>query len=219
MSNKSETIGKLSEALSKAQGEFKAAAFDATNPFLKNKYASLGSIIETAKPLMAKNGLSVSQLMVGSDQGMGITTILMHASGEWLEGTVMLPMGEEKGRSMAQSAGAIITYLRRYALASILGIYADDDEDGNKAGAQEKKKSEPSNGKPAQPVIYPEGVEKIVNSDGVRYIDIPSDKLSKMTTGIATGIVKAEKDQDELHRKELEAKRDAIKAILEARNG
>jgi len=60
---------------------------NATNPFLKNRYADLGSIIETARETLKSNGLSYSQLTIGGAEQVGITTILMHTSGEWLEST------------------------------------------------------------------------------------------------------------------------------------
>jgi hypothetical protein len=129
--NKSNTIKELAAALTKAQAEMPAAPFNAVNPFLKNKYADLGSIVKTAQPVLAKHGLSVSQLTEGSGREIGITTVLMHSSGEWLESTVTLPVGDEKGKSDAQVAGSVISYLRRYSLAAILGMYAEQDNDGN----------------------------------------------------------------------------------------
>jgi hypothetical protein len=150
--NKSETMKELALALSKAQADMPPAELNATNPFLKNKYADLGSIIKAAKPVLAKYGLSVSQLPTSNEDKIGVTTILMHSSGEWIESTMMLPIGEAKGVSTAQAAGAIISYLRRYSLASALGMYADQDIDGNGAESvkQTKSKSEPkpeTNGK------------------------------------------------------------------------
>ena len=64
----------------------------------------------------------------------------MHNSGEWLESTCWLELGDERGKSNAQVAGSIVTYLRRYSLASILGMYADEDGDGNKQDKQPEKK-------------------------------------------------------------------------------
>ncbi|MHB0965989.1 MAG: ERF family protein [Bellilinea sp.] len=145
--NKSNMIKELATALSKAQSELAAAPFNAVNPFLKNKYADLGSIIETSRPILAKYGLAVSQLTVTEDDKVGITTILMHQSGEWLESTASLATGEERGKSSAQVAGSIITYLRRYSLASILGMYADEDTDGNHQAVKPAAKPE----SPAQP--------------------------------------------------------------------
>lgn len=133
---KSEQINELATALSKAQSEIQPAKMNATNPFLKNRYADLGSVIEAAREPLAKHGLSISQPVSGDDEKITVSTLLMHTSGQWLESTVSMTMGEERGKSAAQVAGSIITYLRRYSLASMLGIYADEDTDGN--GSQDK---------------------------------------------------------------------------------
>jgi len=141
--NKSDTVKELAIALSKAQADMPPAELNAVNPFLKNKYADLGSIIKTAKPVLAKNGLAVSQLPVSDNGQIGVTTILMHSSGEWIESTMTMDIGEEKGKSAAQVAGSVITYLRRYSLSSILGMYADEDTDGNAPPTKAKTKSKP----------------------------------------------------------------------------
>jgi hypothetical protein len=141
---RSETIGKLAEALAKAQGEMKAVIMNATNPFLHNKYADLGAIIETSKPPLSKYELSFSQIVFSDENKIGVTTLLMHSSGEWLSSSMSLPMGEEKGKSLAQVAGSVITYIRRYSLSAILGIHTEEDSDGNtkksKAEATEANK-------------------------------------------------------------------------------
>lgn len=129
--NRSDTLGALAAALSAAQAELRPAAMNATNPFLKSKYADLGSVIDAARPVLAANGLSYSQLPIGDGQTIGVETILMHSSGEWVSSQISLAAMEERGKSAAQVAGSIITYLRRYALAAALGIYADEDTDGH----------------------------------------------------------------------------------------
>ena len=132
--NKSETIKNISEALVSAQAEMPAVKFNKVNPFLKNKYADLGAIIETAQPILAKNGLAVSQLCTTEGDQVGVETMLMHKSGEWISSSMSISLGEERGKSTAQVAGSIVTYIRRYALAAILGMYADEDGDGNGEG-------------------------------------------------------------------------------------
>lgn len=150
MCQMSEQINELAGALAKAQGELKPAAMNATNPFLKNRYADLGAVIEAAKVVLPKYGLSVSQLVSSDADKIAVTTILMHQSGQWLKDTASLVMGEERGKSAAQVAGSIITYMRRYAYASIVGIYADEDTDG-------ETKAQPTPDKTApQPAATPE---------------------------------------------------------------
>ena len=109
---KSEKLDLLATALSKAQSEMPAVPMNAVNPFLKNKYADLAEMIRVATPVLTKNGLSISQQPVSTDGQVGVTTTLLHTSGQWIEETISLPLGDEKGKSLAQVAGSIITYLR-----------------------------------------------------------------------------------------------------------
>ena len=129
--NKSASVTKLAEALAKAQAEMPVIKMNASNPFLKSKFADLGAVIEGSRPTLAKHGLSISQFPTSADDKVGVTNILMHSSGEWLEDTVYLSVSDEKGKSAAQVAGSVITYLRRYAWAAMLGLYADEDTDGH----------------------------------------------------------------------------------------
>lgn len=128
---KSEKISELAKALSKAQAEMPTIAFNAKNPFLKNRYADLNAITSSIKPVLVKYGLSYVQPTIAMSGAVGVETILMHESGEWIGSEIYLPIEEEKGRSTAQSAGSIITYLRRYSLASMLGLVTDEDVDGS----------------------------------------------------------------------------------------
>jgi len=137
--NKSESIAHLATALAKAQAEMPVAVFDATNPFLKSKYASLGAVIQASRPILAKHRLSLVQFPIsgGSATGqspgdcIGVESILAHESGEFVAERIVIPLTEEKGKSKVQSAGSTLTYLRRYSWASILGMYSDEDSDGS----------------------------------------------------------------------------------------
>jgi hypothetical protein len=138
----SDSIKNLAEALAKAQAEMPVVQMNATNPFLKNKFADLGAVISASRPVLAKYNLALAQFPTSDGDRIGITSILAHSSGEWVEDTVMLLLSEEKGKSDAQVAGSIITYLRRYAWSAILGLHADEDTDGNKAQQKQEKPKE-----------------------------------------------------------------------------
>lgn len=141
--NKSESIAELAKALSEFQGEMKAVAMNAENPFLKNKYADLGAIILSSKEFLAKHGLSFTQLATNDGDKVGVETMLMHNSGQWVSNVIFLPVGVEKGKNDAQVAGSVLTYLRRYSLSAILGIYTEEDTDAaDKKQEAEMKKSE-----------------------------------------------------------------------------
>lgn len=131
MMRHSDTIGALAAALAKVHTELEPVQKNSTNPFLNSRYADLGVIIEAAKKVLPKNGLSYAQLPCGSAGEVGVSTIVMHESGEWLSDEITIQQVDEKGKSAAQVAGSIITYLRRYALAAALGLYADEDNDGS----------------------------------------------------------------------------------------
>lgn len=139
MTTQSTELNHLATALAKAQASLSAAAKDGKNPHFKSKYATLQSIWDAAREVLAPNGLSVAQTFRETDGArMDITTTLLHSSGQWIAGTLsMIPQ-----QSTPQGIGSAITYGRRYALAAILGIVADEDDDGNAASTPPSKKLE-----------------------------------------------------------------------------
>ena len=159
--NKSESIKNLAMALKKAQSEMGEVKFDSTNPFFKSRYASLGAVIETSKKALENNGLSVSQPATTNEYGVGVTTVLMHESGEFIESTISLPITDQK--NIAQEAGKIITYLRRYSLASLLNLYSDEDTDGEqpKKAQPKTEDKQPSTERPYPPEVIRERIEKL----------------------------------------------------------
>lgn len=195
--NKSETIGKLSLALSKAQAEMPEVKKNAQNPFLKNKYADLGAVIEASRAVLAKNELAVTQFPVSDGDKIGVTTLLAHSSGEWLEETILISATDAKGLSFAQSAGVVISYLRRYAWASILGMYADEDTDGN-----HQKSSEPVQNKTKREKLVERYTDRLVRASALG-IDtkaweltdkMTDDEIGKLGQALNAEIVNAEKE-------------------------
>jgi hypothetical protein len=122
----SENINELATALAKCQGEMGGAEMGADNPFFNTKYANVSDVLRAIKAPLANNGLSFVQTPLQHENEAGVMTRLMHNSGQWIESTLWLPVGKPD----AQGVGAAITYARRYALQSILGVPAADD-DGN----------------------------------------------------------------------------------------
>ena len=137
---RSESIKHLAAALNKAQAEMSGAKKGKQNPFFKSSYADLNAVVDAVRIPFAENGLSYSQFPVMDDNRVGVETILMHDSGEFIASTLMLPTGKLD----AQAAGSAITYARRYSLQAIAGIPAEDD-DGNAAtqGTQQARKQKP----------------------------------------------------------------------------
>lgn len=131
---KSESIKNLAMAMSKAQGEMGGAVKAKNNPFFKSKYADLSAVIQAVKEPFANNGLSYVQFPINDNEKIGVETILMHSSGEFLSTSYTVKANKQD----AQGAGSVITYCRRYALQSIAGIPSEDD-DGNGNAASNKK--------------------------------------------------------------------------------
>lgn len=120
----SESIKEIATALNLAQAEMTAAKKDADNPFFKSRYADLGAVIKAFKAAFANHGLSYTQAPVMEDNKVGVVTRIMHKSGEWMEASLLLPMVKMD----PQAAGSAITYARRYALQSMVGLPAADDD-------------------------------------------------------------------------------------------
>lgn len=124
----SPTIGKLAGALAKAQGLIRGAVKDSENPYFKSSYADLASVWEACRDALSKNDLAVIQTTEPDDKGIVVVTTLAHSSGEWMRGKLrVIP-----AKNDAQAIGSVITYMRRYSLAAIVGI-AQVDDDGNAA--------------------------------------------------------------------------------------
>jgi hypothetical protein len=129
----SESIANLTLALSIVQGKMSHAVKDSANPFFKSKYADLESVWDACRKLLADNGLAVMQfpgLYTDHDKSMSLTTIISHKSGEYLSQEMSVPVT----KADAQGAGSALTYMRRYALAAVVGVVQADD-DGNAASS------------------------------------------------------------------------------------
>jgi len=125
----SESIANLAKALSIVQGKLTYATKDSANPFFKSKYADLESVWDSCRSLLSENGLAVMQFPGEYFDGtMSLTTVLSHSSGEWISKEMSLPVTKPD----AQGAGSALTYMRRYALAAVVGVVQADD-DGNAA--------------------------------------------------------------------------------------
>jgi len=130
-------IGKLAEALAKAQSEMFAAKKDAKNPFFKSDYATLHSCLSTGNPALNKNGLSVTQLPGSQNGDVSVETILMHVSGQWIKSRLSV----KPQKSDPQALGSCLSYLRRYSYSAIIGQSTSDDDDGEAAMSRQPAKT------------------------------------------------------------------------------
>lgn len=118
----------LFAALAKMQGEVENATKGSLNPHFKSKYADLAEVLNTVRPVLSANGLSVIQSPSFDGGICHVTTTLAHSSGGYIHGTMSCVPAKQDG----QGIGAATTYLRRYSLAAVCGV-AQEDDDGNTA--------------------------------------------------------------------------------------
>jgi hypothetical protein len=140
--NQSESINELTAALVKAQLKIKGAHKDSENPYFKSKYADLNSTWDACRDALLNNGLSVIQTLNGSN----LETTLAHISGQWIKGSC--PLLNLKGDM--QGLGSAISYARRYSLAAMVGVVAEDD-DAEGAGTVRGDLKSPSDIKSPRP--------------------------------------------------------------------
>lgn len=140
----SPNIGKLFEALAKAQLKFDPVLKDSANPAYHSKYADLASVIGATQPHLAAEGLALIQMPqaeFGAEDAkiLTLTTLMGHSSGEWISSDLKLP-AMMRERFDAQSVGSAITYARRYSWSAMTGV-AQEDDDGNSASGMGTKEA------------------------------------------------------------------------------
>lgn len=130
----SENIVEIAKALSAAQAEMGAAVKNAKHQRFDGDYANINSVIAAIRPAFCAHGLSFTQSPFVRDGGIGVVTLIMHTSGQWISSELIMPAQ----KMTPQDTGTIITYARRYALQSMAGLPAEDTD------AEPRKPAQPA---------------------------------------------------------------------------
>ena len=95
---------------------------------------------------LSNSGLSYAQVLDATGEDLPtLTTVLMHSSGQWISSSAVVRSISGKGTNELQELGRSITYMKRYALAAMLGVSSDEDTDGEIGkNTRRKKKVTPS---------------------------------------------------------------------------
>jgi len=161
----------LFAALAAAQGEIENAAKNAANPHFRSKYADLAEVLNTVRPVFAKNGLSMLQSTGFDGALVSVTTLVAHKDGGFLTAVASCV----PAKTDAQGVGSATTYLRRYSAAAVAGI-AQEDDDGTAAA---------HNGKP-QPVtkVNPTtGSWEAQSEESREYLQGIAHRVAELLTG------------------------------------
>src|SRR6516164_1846135 len=156
----SDSIGAIAAALAKAQAELtnpeKSLSATIRSPFPREadrcfRYASLASGLDIVRKVLGKHEIATVQT-TAIDQEAGLirlTTLLAHSSGEWVSSDwPVCPVGET---AAPHKMGAALTYARRYALFTLVGIAGEDDLDAPDLPVNITDDGSPSVSDPARP--------------------------------------------------------------------
>lgn len=129
----SPTIANLAKSLLIAHRAITSAvAKNCLNQTIGNNYVDLGATIDAIKPALNDAGIVVIQSPTACDKPgyIAMTTRLLHETGEWIEDTCDCPLEFLD----PQAFGSATTYMRRYALGAMMGLYSADDDGQNAVG-------------------------------------------------------------------------------------
>lgn len=169
----SDDIGKLAEALAKAQAEMEGAKKDGKNPFFKSDYSTLFAVWQACRGPLAKNGLSVMQPTGGNGNFITVYTTLAHSSGQWVKGALSI----KPAKTDPQTLGSCITYLRRYALAAMVGLSPLDDDAEAAMTRKEQPIKQPAKQEPKKETPIQTMINKFATAKGVLNEKTGSDEI------------------------------------------
>ena len=189
----SEQINEMALALSKVQGAILPAKKGCDNPFFKSKYADLTAVWDSCRNELAGNNLCILQCNEDSETHLVLITTLAHSSGQWMKSKSVLSKripaiaakkdkygkdvpAQDERHMTAQEIGAATTYLRRFAVASMVGVCTEDDDGNTASGHQQYENQRALH--PATPVIeYIKAVEITLLENSVNKIPGYREKL------------------------------------------
>lgn len=165
------TNNALIAALVKTQLEIVPPKKDKVNPRFKSSYCSLDSIYESVRIPLAKNSLSLTHSVLFAEGKHTLVTNLLHSSGETL--TANMPMFVDQLTS--QGFASALTYARKYAVCSLLGLPTEEDDDGNEAVKQQVA------------VEVQKTMSKPLSKDQIEEIDVLIEDDMELLNRILTG--------------------------------
>lgn len=135
-----------------AQSEMPAIQKTGINPHFGHGYVQMHDLMAAVLPILNAHNIAVVQRPTVLDGRPALTTTLLHTSGETIETTMLLLAIKDD----PQAQGSAITYARRYSLMAMLGLSADEDDDGQRASqAPRQQRAQPRQQAPSAPAARP----------------------------------------------------------------
>ena len=159
----SEQINELAAALAKAQAVMPKAKMSGVNSRFADKatgktgaYATLDDIRDAVKDTLTANGISYTQHPYSINGEVGVETMLIHSSGQFMRSRFGVPAAQHN----PQAYGSLLTYVRKFALAAAAGVSTQEDTDADEVSHE-----------PPSPTISAEQVGRIQNLLAAKKID------------------------------------------------
>jgi hypothetical protein len=175
----SQDIGALALSLSKAQGTIENVSKD--KQAYGYKYADLASCLDAIRIPLRDNRLALVQPVIAKEGKQFLLTLLLHESGQWLKSVICIDSFVEKSIikqcNALQQLGAILSYLRRYAAASLIGL-AQEDDDGSSLARPEREIN------PIKELIKLCEESKINTKEFAKHFKIDSSDITSVEYGI-----------------------------------
>lgn len=134
----SESVKEIFGAFSKFRAQVKQPSKNANNPYFNANYVTLEGVMQSVDAALPGTGLAYCQQVENCDDGVSVSTLITHSSGEWM---LVGPLTLTPTKRDPQGQGSAITYAKRYQLASAFGISSDIDDDGNAGTFGEDRQS------------------------------------------------------------------------------
>jgi hypothetical protein len=203
MQRSSDNVGALAAALAKAQSEIqnpeKSLTATIVSPFPREgirtfRYAPLSSGLDLVRKCLGQHEIATVQTTAIDREGglIRLTTTLVHASGEWVSSDwPVCPLTET---AAPHRLGAALTYARRYALFTLVGIAGEDDLDAPDLAGAEMTANPQQNGPVVlyQPAVEPrsssasQGFEKRARGERTRAPILPPEASEKLRRKLIT---------------------------------
>lgn len=118
------SLQKLDDALINARSQYPKLLRNGTNPAFKSNYSTLDDVIGCVMPALAEQGVNVATANWFIEGKPCVITTISHKSGGFRQS--VFPMSDPN----PQKIGGCMTYAQRYQICSLLGLQAEDDDDG-----------------------------------------------------------------------------------------
>lgn len=173
-------------------------------------YADIADVVRLTRPVLANHGIVALTPIHAHGDSLACTVVLVHSSGEQMTfGPLPFPEGKD-----AQATGSAITYHRRYALLSALGMAADEDDDGKAAVEGAKPRGQARKAAPRASSSKPASDKQVEFAKRLA-ADLGRDVARTVVPSIVEEVTGAQKKLHELTSAEISAVIDQLKPLSE----